>query len=68
MRGGYMKHVDYDWACKISKGHGMACYYRNPKGLLVIDYIGSYPRYVIWKYNMILFFRFLKRFIKEEVT
>lgn len=68
MRGGYMKHVDYDWACEISKGYGMACYYRNPKGLLVIDYIGSYPKYVIWKYNMILFFRFLKRFIKGEVT
>lgn len=68
MCGGYVKHVDYDWACEISEGHGMSCHYRNPKGLLVINHIGLLPRRIIWKYNMILFFKFLKRFVKGEVT
>lgn len=68
MGGGFVKHIDYDWACEVSKGHGMGCSYNNPKGLLVIDFIGSCPRYCIWKYNMILFFKFLKRLIKGEVT
>jgi hypothetical protein len=60
-----MKHVDYDWVNEIAGEHGWSCRYHNPEGLLIIGYIGLFPRHVIWKYNLILFFRFLKRKFKK---
>lgn len=60
-----MKHVDYDWASEKAGGHGMCCGYNSERGLLVIHWIGSKPIYVIWWYNLILFFKMLKRIFRK---
>ena len=56
-----MNHVDYDWISKKIGGHGgtYSCYTNT--GIIRIGYIGSTSKIKVFWYNVILFFKYLKR-------
>lgn len=60
-------HVEEDWIHSKIKGQGGGHRFSNPKGLVVIFYIGSTSKLKIFYYNIILWFKYLKRLIKGEI-
>jgi hypothetical protein len=58
-----MHHIDDDWVHKKINGHGGAFLYSSSIGLMHIDYIGSTSRIKVFGYNVILFFKYLKRML-----
>ena len=55
------KHVDDDWINKMIDGHGGSYRVNKPNGLAVIGYIGHKNRIQVFGYNIILFFKYLRR-------
>lgn len=58
------KHVDDAWINKKIDGHGGLYTFSKSNGLAVIGYIGHKNRIQVFGYNIILFFKYLRRSTK----
>ena len=54
-------HVDDEWISKKIDGHGGSYGCNDINGLARIGYIGHKNSYQVFGYNVILFFKYLKR-------
>ena len=54
-------HVDNTWITIKTNGHGNSYFYSSITGLAIIKYIGNKNRIQVFGYNVILFFKYLKR-------
>jgi hypothetical protein len=57
------KHIDSDWIERIIDGHGGCIRCNSYKGLARITYIGHKNSIQVFGYNVILFFKYLKRLL-----
>lgn len=61
----HVDHVDYDWITKKIDGHGGAYSYDSPDGKVTICSIFGKNRIQIFWYNLILYWKYLKRKVYE---
>jgi hypothetical protein len=60
-------HIDEEWINKKIHGHGGAFGYNSYTGLATLIFIGCKPGILIFWYNIILFFKYLKRICTKGV-
>lgn len=60
-------HIDDEWISKKINSNGGAYFYNNYNSLATIDYIGNKKGIIIFTYNVILFFKYLKRIILKYI-
>lgn len=62
----WIEHVDYKWFENKVEGHGGSLGYSSRYGLAHIGYIGHKNAVQVFVYNIILFFKYLKRVIRKR--
>ena len=59
-------HVDEEWIGKKIDGHGGSYGHSSITGLAYIGYIGNKNSVQVFWYNVILFFKYLKRLLSKK--
>jgi hypothetical protein len=57
----WKEHIDYEWINKKIDGHGGVYSYKNPNGVIIINWIYGKNHIQIFWYNIILFIKYLIR-------
>lgn len=63
-----MDHPDRKWISHKIGGHGGAYGYEDESGMARIGYIGSTNRILILWYNLILWFRWVMRNLRQKLN
>lgn len=63
----YKHHVDYDWINQKIDGQGGSYGCNSIKGLATLFHIGNQNYIQVFSYNVILFFKYLKQIIKQNI-
>jgi hypothetical protein len=59
-------HVDANWINEKINCHGGGFSFRTSHGLAIIHFIGNKNRIQLFGYNIVLFFKFLFRILKNN--